>query len=216
MTRLRVCLTGGVGSGKSTVARYLVQQGITVIDTDAISRSITAPGGLGVEPIRSAFGDSFIGADGGLHRGRMRERVFADAGSKRALEGILHPLIEAETEAQALNCQADLLVFDVPLMVESGRWRQKVQRVVVVDCEESTQIQRVSQRPGWSSLLAQQVVRQQASRASRRACADIVISNQDIDFQTLANTIHAAVQQLQRWACGTINGKLTRSSTLER
>jgi dephospho-CoA kinase len=216
MTRLRVCLTGGIGSGKSTVAQYLVQQGVTVIDTDAISRSLTAPGGVGVEPIRSTFGDSFIDTDGGLHRGRMRERVFAEPDSKRALEAILHPLIEAETEVQALACQADLLVFDVPLMVESGRWRQKVHRVVVVDCDEATQIQRVSQRPGWSTLLAQQVVRQQASRASRRACADIVISNQDIDFPTLANTIHAAVQQLRRWACGTIGDELSRSSTLER
>jgi dephospho-CoA kinase len=205
MRALRAGLTGGIGSGKSTVAQYMAQRGVALIDTDAISRMLTAPGGLAIEPVRDQFGDRFIDAQGGLHRVHMRELVFADLLARQALEALLHPLIDAEAESQALASQAAVQVFDIPLLVETGRWRQKLHRVIVVDCDEATQIQRVSQRPGWSRTMAQQVVRQQASRDNRRVCADILITNQDIDFHGLSMLADAAVQQLRDWACGTIS-----------
>ena len=214
MRALRAGLTGGIGSGKSTVAQYMARQGVALIDTDAISRMLTAPDGLAIEPIRAQFGNRFIDSSGGLHRVHMRELVFSDPLARQTLEAIVHPLIDSEAESQALASRAAIQVFDIPLLVETGRWRQKLDRVIVVDCDEATQIQRVSQRPGWSSAVAQQVVRQQASRNSRRACADIVITNQDIDLQTLSALADAAVQQLQDWACGTIGAEVSCSSTL--
>ncbi|MFN9707881.1 MAG: dephospho-CoA kinase [Burkholderiales bacterium] len=202
INHLRVGLTGGIGSGKSTVARYLCQIGIPIIDADAISRSLTSPGGAGIEPIRCFFGDSFIDMEGGLRRAKMRQTIFSEPSAKLALEGILHPLIKQEMEAQAhLETQSDIIVFDIPLMVESGKWRSYLHRVIVIDCDEKTQIQRVSQRPGWSNEMAKQVIRQQASRSSRQACADLIMSNQNIDFATLEHTVYEAVQQLHCWAC---------------
>ena len=196
-TRLRIGLTGGIGSGKSTVAGLLVQHGALLVDTDAIARELTLPGGAAIESIRAAFGGSFIDASGALDRSRMRDLAFADATAKRRLEAILHPLIGAETERRFDANPQPIVVFDVPLLVESGaRWRRKVDAVLVVDCPESTQIERVAQRAGWTRESAAAVVAQQATRAARRACADAVIYNEGIALERLATEVAAL---WQRW-----------------
>jgi dephospho-CoA kinase len=192
---LRIGLTGGIGSGKSTVAGLLAAHGAAVIDTDAIARQLTLAGGAAIEPIRAAFGDAFIDAGGALDRERMRALAFADPQAKRRLEDILHPLIGAETERRAGVSAEAILVFDVPLLVESGRWRARVDRVLVVDCSEATQVERVAQRAGWSPDMAHAVIAQQAARAARLACADAVIHNDGITLAQLG----AEIDNL--WAC---------------
>jgi dephospho-CoA kinase len=170
-------LTGGIGSGKSTVASLLATQGAWVVDTDAIARALTAPGGVALPAIAQAFGPALIGPDGALDRAKMRDRVFADADAKRRLESILHPMIGAETEAQAARAEGRVCVFDVPLLAESARWRRRVDRVLVVDCPEALQVRRVMARSGWTADAVQRVIDQQAGRAARRAIADAVVFN---------------------------------------
>jgi dephospho-CoA kinase len=177
--RLHIGLTGGIGSGKSTVARMLVERGAVLIDTDAIARALALPGGAAIEAIRTQFGASAIDAAGGLDRARMRELVFADAQAKAQLEAILHPMIGLECNRQALAAAGKTTVFDVPLLVESSHWRTRVDRVLVVDCTTETQALRVMNRSGWSREAVLAVIAQQASRERRRACADAVIYNDD-------------------------------------
>ncbi|HEV7575694.1 MAG TPA: dephospho-CoA kinase [Caldimonas sp.] len=193
MTALRIGLTGGIGSGKSTVGAMLAGFGAAVIDTDLIARNLALPGGAAIEAIRAAFGASFIDADGGLDRPRMRQAAFDDAEARRRLEAILHPLIGVEVERQAALAAgaAPVLVFDVPLLVESGRWRGRVDAVWLVDCDEALQIERVAARPGWSEAAARAVLAQQASRPARRAAADAVIHNQGISLAELAAEVRA-------------------------
>jgi len=188
---LRIGLTGGIGSGKSTVAALLAAHGASVIDTDAISRRLTAPGGAALPAVATAFGGEFIDASGALDRPRMRALAFADPQARLRLEAILHPLIGAETQRQAQAAAACVTVFDVPLLVESGHWRERVDKVLVVDCRETTQIERVVARSGWTRAAVQAVVAQQASRAQRRACADAVIYNDGIDGAELAVQVQA-------------------------
>ncbi|MEO7116609.1 MAG: dephospho-CoA kinase [Caldimonas sp.] len=178
-TPLRIGLTGGIGSGKSTVGTMLGALGATLIDTDLIARQLTLPGGPAIDDIRGAFGPDFIAADGSLDRARMRAAAFADADARARLEAILHPLIGVEVALQAAAAAptAPAIVFDVPLLVESGRWRARVDRVWVVDCDESVQIERVAARPGWTEAAARAVIAQQASRRARRDAADAVIDN---------------------------------------
>lgn len=183
---LRIGLTGGIGSGKSTVARLLAGLGATVVDTDLIARQLTRPGGPAIAAIAAEFGADLIDAQGGLDRARMREIVFADAARKHRLEAILHPLIGQETGRQAAAADGPAVVFDVPLLVESGRWRGRVDRVLVVDCPEPTQVARVVARSGWTPEAVRAVVAQQASRPLRRAAADAVIFNDGIDPEALA------------------------------
>ena len=175
---MRIGLTGGIGSGKSTVASFLTEAGAAVIDSDAISRRLTATGGAALPLIVAEFGAAMLSSDGALDRTQMRELAFADATAKRRLEAILHPLIGAQTAAEAAAALSDLIVFDVPLLVESSRWRARVDRVLVVDCAEATQLVRVLAR-GWTADAAQAVINQQATRRARRACADAVIHNGD-------------------------------------
>ena len=193
-------LTGGIGSGKSTVARLLVQHGATLVDTDLIARQLTRPGGAAIGAIAEAFGADLIDAGGALDRARMREVVFTDAAKKRRLEAILHPLIGLETDRQARAAGRGVVVFDVPLLVESGRWRAKVDKVLVVDCLEATQVARVVARSGWAASAVEAVIAQQAPRARRRACADAVIFNDAIDPAALAAQVRAL---WQRWATPT-------------
>jgi len=189
---LRIGLTGGIGSGKSTVARAWAEAGADVIDTDAISRALTAAGGAAMPAIVQAFGAQAAGPDGALDRNHMRALAFRDEQAKRRLEAILHPMISAETTRRAEASAAELLVFDVPLLVESGRWRSRVQRVLVVDCAEQTQVERVMQRSGWQREAVLAVIAQQASRAARRAVADAVLYNDGIS----AEALRAHVQSL--------------------
>jgi dephospho-CoA kinase len=183
---LKIGLTGGIGSGKSTVAALLVGHGATLVDTDAIARALTLPGGAAMPALAEAFGAGMVSADGSLDRDRMRSLVFADPGAKAQLEAILHPLIGAEAQRQASQAGAGAVVFDVPLLTESRHWRERVDRILVVDCPEGTQLERVLQRPGWTQDTAQRVIRQQAPRAARRAIADAVIFNHGLPLTALA------------------------------
>ncbi len=185
---MKIGLTGGIGSGKSTVAGFWMEAGAALIDTDAIARQLSGPGGAAMPAIAAEFGPSMLSADGALDRAAMRQLAFADSGAKQRLEAILHPLIGAQTQLEADAAQAAgaaLIVFDVPLLVESGRWRNRVERVLVVDCQEQTQIARVSARPGWTAASAAAVLAAQASRNQRRACADAVIYNDGLALNSL-------------------------------
>jgi dephospho-CoA kinase len=198
---LHIGLTGGIGSGKSTVARMLVDCGAVLVDTDAIARSLTAVGGAALPALASIFGPEVIGADGALDRDRMRSLVFEDADRKRQLESILHPMIGAEARAQAAAAGARPVVFDVPLLAESAHWRQRVARVLVVDCTEETQIARVMARNGWPREGVERVIAQQASRSRRRHVADAVIFNEGLTLEAL----RAEAEQAWRW-CGGSSG----------
>ncbi len=189
MAPLRIGLTGGIGSGKSTVGTMLVALGATLVDTDLIARQLTLAGGATIDAIRTRFGADFIAADGGLDRQRMRAAAFGDAEVRTHLEAILHPLIgiEVERQAGAIAATVPAIVFDVPLLVESGRWRARVDRVWVVDCAEAVQLERVAARTGWSESAARSVIAQQASRIARRAAADAVINNDGLSLAELAD-----------------------------
>ena len=188
---MRIGLTGGIGSGKSTVATMLGDLGATLIDTDAIARAISRPGGAAIPAIESAFGAEVLDAAGGLDRARMREIVFADAEAKRRLEAILHPLIGIETERQATAAAGNTIVFDVPLLVESKRWRRIVDRVLVVDTSEATQLTRVLARSGWAPEAVRAVIAQQAPRRDRRAAADAVVFNDGLSLEALADEVRS-------------------------
>ena len=188
---LRIGLTGGIGSGKSTVASSLASLGAHVIDTDAIARSLTLPGGTAIAAIATMFGPEFIDASGALDRTRMRERVFVDPSARERLESILHPLIRDETARQAAAAPERVRVFDVPLLVEAGRWREQVDRVLVIDCDEGTQVARVTARSGWAEQAVRQVIAQQASRSERRACADAIIYNESLTREELSAEVRA-------------------------
>ena len=190
---LRIGLTGGIGSGKSTVGQMLQERGAAVIDADAIARNVTATQGAAMPAIAQTFGADFITPDGALDRERMRAHVFSHPEAKQALEAIIHPLVALETRRQAQQAIASghqTLVFDVPLLVESGaRWRAQVDRVLVVDCSEETQIQRVMTRNGWSRQAVQSIVSAQASRTQKLAAADWVIDNENISLQQLRTRV---------------------------
>ena len=188
---VRLGLTGGIGSGKSTVARMLQERGGAVIDADAIARACTAAGGAAIPAILAAFGPGFVTADGALDREAMRRLAFSDTGAKERLEAIVHPLVSeaiaAEAEA-ARQSGSRCIVFDIPLLVESigGRnWPARLSRVLVVDCEESTQVTRVVARTGMAEAMARQIIASQASRARRRAAADFVLYNDGCSLDQL-------------------------------
>jgi dephospho-CoA kinase len=185
-------LTGGIGSGKSTVGQFLAQTGAAVIDADAISRSLTAAGGLALPAIEAEFGPQAIDSDGAMDRRFVRELVFHDDRARQRLEAIIHPLVGSLTERQALQaeaCGAKLLVFDVPLLVESGRWRQQVHKVLVVDCEPTTQIQRVMARNQLERAAVERIMAAQATRAQRAAAADCVIYNDGLNLAQLREEV---------------------------
>ena len=186
-------LTGGIGSGKSTVAALLVAQGATLVDTDAIAHGLTVPGGAAMPALKQRFGDAIAGPDGALDRTQMRHLVFADPQAKQALEAILHPMIgaEAQRRAAAADTPDGVVVFDVPLLAESSVWRRRCQRILVVDCSAETQVRRVMARSGWHADQVQRVIAQQASRKARRAIADAVIFNETLSLAGLAAEVSA-------------------------
>ena len=196
---LRLGLTGGIGSGKSTVANLLESSGATLIDADAISRATTAPDGSAMAAITAQFGSTLVTRQGALNRDAMRQLVFANPLARRQLEAIIHPLVSRESERlaeQALLSGCSLLVFDIPLLVESMHWRQRLHRVLVVDCDEALQISRVVLRSNWTPEAVEQVMAQQATRSQRRAAADIVIYNQGITLAELAEQVRHVVQRI--------------------
>jgi dephospho-CoA kinase len=186
---MHVGLTGGIGSGKSTVASLLVDCGAVLVDTDAISRSLTARGGAALPALAAAFGPQIMGTDGALDRERMRALVFSDPAAKARLEAILHPMIGETAQAQAVAAGERPVVFDVPLLAESAHWRARVDRILVVDCSEDTQARRVAQRNGWDEDAVRRVIAQQASRARRRAIADAVIFNDGLSLDELGTEV---------------------------
>lgn len=188
----RLGLTGGIGSGKSTVGARLQALGAELIDADAISRQSTAAGGAAIEAIRAAFGDGFIDGEGALDRAAMRERVFQDATARQRLEAIVHPIVAEGMAARVRDSRARCIVFDVPLLVESLRWRVQLDRVLVVDCSEATQVRRVRARSGWDDATIHAVMAQQASRARRLSAADIVLFNDE----DVLDRLHADIDRL--------------------
>jgi dephospho-CoA kinase len=191
--RFSVGLTGGIGSGKSTVADMFAARGASIIDTDLIAHRMTAPDGPAIAAIRAQFGAPFIAADGAMDRARMRAHVFEEPGARARLEAILHPLIRAETERQAAQADGAYLIFVVPLLVESGGWRQRVSRVLVVDCPEDEQRRRVILRSGLPASQVEAIMQAQSSRAQRLAAADDVISNAGdaLDLVPQVDRLHA-------------------------
>lgn len=189
----RIGLTGGIGSGKSTVAHMLAGRGATLVDADAIARQVTAPGGAAVKAIASQFGDHVITAEGAMDRDMMRRLAFNDRAVKQRLEAIIHPLVRRETlrqSGQAAKGGGACIVFDIPLLVESGGWRQQVDHVLVVDCSEATQIARVMARNGWAQEAVEKIMAGQASRAQRLAAADSCIYNDALSLEALDLLVH--------------------------
>ena len=172
-----VGLTGGIGSGKSAVADLFAARGIAVIDTDAIAHELTAPGGEAMPAIRDTFGAAVATPDGALDRAAMRNIVFADPPARKRLEAILHPLIRSESERRLASADSPYAILMVPLLVESGDYRKRVDRVAVVDCREETQIARVMRRNGLTRPEVERILAAQASRAQRLEAADDVIDN---------------------------------------
>lgn len=187
---LKIGLTGGIGSGKSRVADFFASWGAAVIDTDVIAHDLTAPGGLAIEPIRQHFGADIISPTGALDRQAMRELVFASPEARHQLEAIIHPMIGVVTKRRADSAQGCYLVFVVPLLLESGRWRDQVDRICVVDCDPATQVARVKARSGLTSEAIGRIMSAQVSREARLAAADDVI----------LNDVHTSLEELERRA----------------
>jgi dephospho-CoA kinase len=185
-----VGLTGGIGSGKTTVSTALHSLGAAVVDTDLIAHALTAPGGAAMDAIAGEFGPEFKAADGALDRARMRMLAFENPAAKQRLEAILHPLIRAATEAEAgrLAATAPYVVLVIPLLIETGNWRQRVDRVLVVDCPPEVQIERVRQRSNLDADAVRNIIAQQATRQARLDAADDVIVNHG-DLQALLRRV---------------------------
>lgn len=194
----KIGLTGGIGSGKSRVADLLAGWGATVIDTDEISRRLTGPGGAAMQPIVQAFGQRAQRADGALDRDWMREQVFADDQARGRLEAILHPLIHLQARAEGAAATGCYVVFVVPLLVESGHWAGRVDRVCVVDCDPETQIARVRARSGLTISTIQRIMATQVARATRLAAAHDIILN---DGATSPDMLRARAKGLHDQWC---------------
>jgi len=191
-------LTGGIGSGKSTVAHQFQLRGITVVDADAIAHQLTAPGGAAIAAIRSAFGAQFIDPEGALDRAKMRTHAFAHPAERQRLEAILHPLIRQETARQADAAQSPYRILMIPLLVEAGNtdpaWRTRFDRILVIDCSEATQISRVMARSRLTDAAVRAIMATQAPREVRSAAADDIISN-DGDVDSLPARVEALHRQ---------------------
>lgn len=189
-SRFSVGLTGGIGSGKTTVADMFAARDAAVIDTDLIAHALTAPDGAAMPAIAAAFGTRFVTASGALDRIRMREAVFSDPAAKTRLEAILHPMIRIETERATTVAAGTYLLYVVPLLVESGSWRARVDRILVIDCPEALQVARVMQRNAMREADVRAIMAAQASRATRLAAADDVIVNDGDATQLVSHVAH--------------------------
>ncbi|MEW9900321.1 dephospho-CoA kinase [Chitinivorax sp. PXF-14] len=174
---LVIGLTGGIGSGKSTVTRLFEQRGAGVVDTDAIAHALTAPGGKAIAQLREVFGDAYITADDRLDRAAMRQRVFTDDDAKRQLEAILHPMIRQEVMAALARQTAPYTLLVVPLLIETGAYADAICRTLVVDCAEATQISRTAQRSALQPDEVKAIMAKQATRSERLARADDTVEN---------------------------------------
>jgi len=178
-----VGLTGGIGSGKSKASEFFASHNIDIIDTDQVSHTVTQPQGVAIQPIKEAFGDVYITAEGALDRAKMRERVFSDDESRKKLEAILHPLIQQEVSHQIKLTQSPYAIIVVPLLVETGSYRDKIQRILVIDCDEAQQISRTMTRSKLDEQTVRDIMAIQAFRQERLTHADDVISNnQDLTY----------------------------------
>jgi dephospho-CoA kinase len=191
---LVIALTGGIGSGKSSVAGILAELGAAVIDTDEIAHRLTAAGQPGARAVAEHFGAAYLGADGALDRDRMRELVFADRQARQKLEAVLHPMIRAavgvEMAAVAKRGEAPYVVIVVPLLIETGAYGNLARRVLVVDCDEQQQVARVSRRSQLAATAVQAIMATQASRAERLRHADDIVRN-DGDLAALRSAVEA-------------------------
>jgi dephospho-CoA kinase len=195
-----VGLTGGIGSGKSTVADLFAARGVAIVDTDRIAHQITAPHGVAMPKIATEFGASFVAPDGSLDRARMRTLIFSDDNARRRLEAITHPLIRSETERARNEAQGPYVMLVVPLLVESGTWKTRVNRVLTVDCSVETQIARVMRRNDFSREQVQAIIDRQASREARLAAADDVIVNENTSVDDLSAQVEAQHRQYLKLA----------------
>lgn len=195
---LRVGLTGGIGSGKSTVASLFRQFSIPVIDFDQIAKDLTQGSDTpALQQIRKTFGVQVFQSDHTLSRSRLRELVFQSQANKKQLENILHPLIREKAQQQydKLAATSPIIVFDMPLLAESNEWQKGLDKILVIDCDETTQIQRVIARSGWSEKEIRAVIASQASRSQRLAIATDVIINNDISIDELKNQVRLLLHQ---------------------
>ncbi len=186
-------LTGGIGSGKSAAAERFAANGASIVDTDAIARALTAPGGSAISALRDTFGTALIASDGSLDRAAMRALVFSRPAARHELEAILHPMIRAESERLCLAARGPYVILAVPLLVESGGYRSRCARICVVDCSEALQIERVRSRSGLDEAQIRAIMATQASRAERLAAADDIIDNSG-----MLEELHAQVDALHR------------------
>jgi dephospho-CoA kinase len=173
----RVGLTGGIGSGKSTVAEFFARKGIKVIDTDHLAHRLTASGGRAMPELLKVFGEAYVTAEGALDRVRMRQLAFSDDTARHKLEAILHPMIREEVEAEVVNAPSPYVIIVVPLLFEGGKGHDRFSRTLVVDCREEEQVRRVMSRSGLKATEVLAIMARQLSRQQRLALADDVIDN---------------------------------------
>lgn len=189
-------ITGGMGSGKSTVAGLLAQRGACVVDADALAKTLTAPGGVAIAALLAQWGPAVLDASGAMDRNAMRQRILEQPQDKARLESILHPLIAQSIDRAIDQSQRDWVLCDLPLLVESPRWRQRLAGVWLVDCSEETQIQRVQQRSQWPLPTIRAMLAQQASRAQRLRCADVVTYNEGCSLDQLSRLVAAQAESM--------------------
>jgi dephospho-CoA kinase len=198
--RLRIGLTGGIASGKSTVSQRFAELGVPVIDADVASRVVVMPGTPGLAQVVKRFGTGVLGADRALDRRALRNLIFADPASRKALDVILHPLIRAEMESRASAAQGPYLIMAIPLLTEGGGARDRIDRILVVDVDEAAQLQRVQARDGSTALQARAILASQASRAERLALADDVLLNSGsvADLRQAVDRLHERYLELAK------------------
>lgn len=201
--RFSVGLTGGIGSGKTTVANLFEARGASVIDTDQIAHQLTAPEGAAIPEIHAQFGEAFLTSDGAMDRQKMRAYVFEEPTARSRLESILHPLIRVAAEQAAVEAQGIYPIFVVPLLIESGTWRERVSRIVVIDCQETTQVRRVMQRSGLPEPQVRAIMAAQTSRRERLAVANDIIDNDGDDITALTSQVEHLHALYTAWAAKT-------------